>query len=453
MIIAIVNYAPPQVDPHGGGIRWWHKAGSRWPATILNRANDGLAYFPWPFLLGYLEAMLDDDGHRVHMFDGCLEKWTTDDLLAAVSRVTPDFIVFESSEQTERLDRLVVAQLGGIAPVLLIGPNVAEDRLDLLTWEGCHAAVPGEYLSSVVRYFREPGVGMAERHEVVGRERMDALPFARRDPRTFPRYSARFKTTPSGVQGQFVSMWGCQYRCKFCIWIHSYWPNTSQLKKAFSMERLEAEIDDMLGRTDGVTSLYDDADNHHYRSEEAYRYAEIMGRKRLPWAILTRADTFMKNGDIDRDIWRSYRDNGCYAVKIGVEGVQEVVESTNKRLSEQVVREFIPFVQDLGISVYCSFMLAVPGATGADARTLQMVEQLADYRPDLFEYFISRCDVTEVTPFAKEYPRLTTAHDGQQGFELMLQQADAPASFRKVWPNNSSHAAADHEASDGHHEH
>ena len=84
------------------------------------------------------------------------------------------------------------------------------------------------------------------------------------------------------MQAQFVSMWGCQYRCKFCIWIHSFWPRTSQKQKHFSIPRLGAEIDHMLAHFPQATSLYDDCDNHFLRDDDAYQYAEMMQSKTSP---------------------------------------------------------------------------------------------------------------------------------------------------------------------------
>ena len=102
----------------------------------------------------------------------------------------------------------------------------------------------------------------------------------------------------------------------------------------------------------------------------------------------------MKEGGINFDLWRHYRDCGCYAVKIGVEGVQEAMDATNKRLSEEVVREYVAFMKGLGISVYASFMVGVPG-TGpeTDTATVKFADELAADRSHLFEYFISSCSV------------------------------------------------------------
>ena len=437
MNITLLNYAVPEPSISKDGTRWWHKSGSRWPATILNRGNDGQEYFPWPFLMSYLTSMLREDGHRVTMLDGCLLKWTPDEIEPRVAQTRPDMIVFETSEQTEHSDPMLLERIQHIAPIVLIGPNTTKNRIDLLGWPGTHAVVPGEYLQSVVDYFRNPEPGIAPPGEVVGRQQMDALPFAHRDPHNFPRYSARFKTTPAGIQGQFVSMWGCQYRCKFCIWIHSYWPTTTQLQKQFSIPRLEAEVDDMLAKFPGITSLYDDSDNHFYRNEDAYAFAEMMGRKRLPWAILTRADTYMEKGEINRDLWRAYRDNGCYAVKIGIEGAQETMDSTNKRLSEEVVREFVPLAQDLGISVYCSFMVGVPNTSAkADGKTMTLIENLASYRPQLFEYIVSYCDVTRTLPFYVDIKGIQRSHDGAASFQNEVEQKRIPRSFGCVAPNN-----------------
>ncbi|MER7755171.1 radical SAM protein [Kitasatospora sp. NPDC097643] len=438
MRITLLNFAPPEPDPRGAGIRWWHKSGARWPATIPDRKNDGTEFFPYPFLLSYLKSLLEQDAHQVVLLDGCLEKWTTDQALAAVAATRPDYVVFETSEQTELPDRLTVGRLGALAPVVLIGPNVSEDRDDLLDWEGVHAAVPGEYLLSTRDFFRTGGPGMQRRQEIIGTTAMDALPFAHRDPVTYPRYNARFKTTPAGVQGVFVSMWGCQYRCNFCIWVHSWWSRSSQFQKAFSIERLSAELDRMQHDFPGITSFYDDCDNHDYRKPEAERFAEMMGRRGLPWAILTRADTFMtRGGEIDRDMWRAYREAGLYAVKIGVEGGQAAMDATNKRLDENVVREFVPFMQDLGISVYSSFMLGIPNTDDeADHATMRLIADLADHRPDLFEYLISYCDVTRVVPFTADTENRRRLHDGQLAIEDLYAAQGLPGSVSTVAPNN-----------------
>jgi hypothetical protein len=439
--IVLLNFAVPEAEGSSGSFRWWHKSGSRWPATIRDRRTDGTEYFPWPFLLSYLASMLRREAHDVVMLDGCLERFHLSDALDAVRSARPDFIVFETSEQTESSDRGVVSRLGDIAPVVLIGPNVATDRADLLSWPGVRAAVPGEYLLSVVQYFREPRCGWADRREVLGQEEMDSLPFAYRDASAFPRYNARFKSTPPGVQGQFVSMWGCQYRCSFCIWIHAYWATSTQFKKQFSLPRLKAEIDEMRRRFPGITSLYDDADNHAYQGDLSLEFAEMMGRTGLPWAVLTRADTYMtKSGSIDREKWRFYRNNGCYALKIGVEGVQQVMDASHKHLSEEVVREFVPTMQDLGMTVYCSFMIGAPGfPPSADQATLRLINDLGSHRPDLFEYLISRCDVTRVTPFSREVSREAGSrarpHDGQRRIEE-VERAGALTRSLAVKPNN-----------------
>lgn len=436
--IAVLNFAIPERDPAGDGIRWWHKSGSRWPASVLNRRTDGSEYFPWPFLLSYLTNMLRADGHEVALLDGCLAQWSLYDAVGAVRQVRPDYIVFETSEQTEHTDVEVIGGLSTIAPIVLIGPNVAPDRGDLLQLPGCGAAIPGEYLASTVQFFRHPHDGFADPIEISGQEQMDALPFAYREPGVFPRYNARFKSTPPGVQGQFVTMWGCQYRCKFCIWIHAYWPRSSQFQKQFSLPRLKAELDHMQAAFPAITSLYDDSDNHHYKGETALEFAELMGRRLLPWAVLTRADTYMTpSGDIDREVWKAYRDNGCYGVKIGVEGAQEVMNATNKHLSESVVREFVPLMQDLGISIYCSFMIGVPNTSPeSDLATLNLIDDLAAYRPDLFEYLISRCDVTRATPFIKDVALSPRLHDGQLAIEELKRMGTLRQEFNILGPNN-----------------
>lgn len=439
MKIVLLNYATPLQDDNGGQ-RWWHKSGSRWPATVRNRVTDGSEYFPWPFLLSYLASLLQEDGHTVVLLDGCLNKWDEEHMVEVVRGHAPDFVVFESSEQTESIDQATVARLADLAPVVLIGPNITEDRTDLLAWPGVHAAIPGEYLLPTRRFFSNPVAGMGHREELIGTASMDALPPPLLLRTHYPRYNARFKTTPQGIQGVFVSMWGCQYRCNFCIWIHAWWAKSSQFQKQFSVDRLSDDLDRIRHEFPATTSFYDDADNHAYRRKDAESFAEMIGRKGLPWAILTRADTYVtSDGSIDRDMWAYYREAGLYAVKIGVEGVQESMDASNKRLDESVVQEFVPMMQDLGISVYCSFMLGVPNTSnGSDAATMNFISDLADYRPGLFEYFVSYCDVTQVTPFANDPSVPSRRTDGQLAIEVLSRAKPEVQRPARLAPNNLS---------------
>ena len=437
MRITLLNYAIP--ERHVDGIRWWHKSGSRWPATILNRRNDGQDYFPWPWLLSYLASMLRSDGHSVELIDACIEQITLDEVEKKVTATKPNFIIFETSEQTEYCDPSVLKRICRVAPIIVIGPNITEKRTDILSWPGVFAAVPGEYLLSTLRLVGNLHRGFADRFEVFGQDQMDRLPFAYRDVSWFPRYSARFKTTPPGNQGQFVSMWGCQHRCNFCIWVHSYWSNSTQMQKQFSIPRLEAEIDQMLHEFPYITSLYDDADNHFYHNNDAYKFAEMMARKKLPWAILTRPDTYSVKSDIDRELWRAYRDSGCYAVKIGIEGCQEIMDLTNKHLSEELVREFVPFMQDLGINVYASFIFGVPGSSStADETTSRLIGDLSRYKPELFEYIVSYCDITRTTPLANTKRRSLGPHDGQADVERFFKEQGLPTELQQQLPRNLS---------------
>ena len=191
--ITLLNYALPEPDPQGSGIRWWHKSGSRWPATVRDRRTDGSEYFPWPFLLSYAMSMLAEGGHSVELVDACVDKLNLGEVVTAVRLTRPEIIVFETSEQTEHTDPLVLAELAPIAPLVLIGPNVVEDRRDLLEWPGVIAAVPGEYLLSLVEIMEDVTPGFATRREVVG-PALDELPFALRDPSRFPRYNAKWTT-------------------------------------------------------------------------------------------------------------------------------------------------------------------------------------------------------------------------------------------------------------------
>ncbi len=81
----------------------WHKdgrfgvnAGSRWPHTYdMNRYNANLPpYIPYPFFMGHLFSMLQNNGICSWMIDGIAEGYSDEEFIYEIFGYAPDLIFY-----------------------------------------------------------------------------------------------------------------------------------------------------------------------------------------------------------------------------------------------------------------------------------------------------------------------------------------------------------------------
>ena len=187
-------------------------------------------------------------------------------------------------------------------------------------------------------------------------ENLDELPWPARHFLPMHNYADLF----CGLPAPSLQMWasrGCPYKCIFCMWPevmyggHKYYVR-NPVDVVNEMERCIKEY--------GFKSVYFDDDTFNIGKERILKICEEIKRREIdiPWAIMARADT------IDREMLKTMRDAGLYALKYGVEsGDQEILNDSGKNLNLEKVKEMVRITKELGIKVHLTFMFGLPGET------------------------------------------------------------------------------------------
>jgi radical SAM superfamily enzyme YgiQ (UPF0313 family) len=381
---------PPWLRPGWHGVR----AGSRWPH--MERAES--PYSPFPFLMGYAAAVLEQDGVEVEVIDACAERLDLAAFCERFDAAAPDLVVAEISTPSLGEDLATVRAMrarGFDGPLLLAGlhkamyePAFLEQHPDVT------GALVGEYeltLRDLVRAggrVIEPLPGLIARGsdgELLdgGRKpsiaELDALPWPARHLFCMDRYH----DLPGGIPAPSVQMWGsrgCSFTCSFCAWPQIlYGDNRYRVRDPHAIvDEAEAMVEQ------GYASLYFDDDTFNLGKKRTAAISDTFTERGLdvPWAFMGRADT------CDPAQYEALARTGLKAVKFGVESADIArLKQIGKNLDVARVREAVAAVKALDIATHLTFVFGLPGETlDSMQRTLDLAYELD---PDSAQFTIA----------------------------------------------------------------
>jgi hypothetical protein len=130
MRILLVN-PPYKVDLDDGWERYFVRAGSRWPFSMVKRRGRKPDYYmPFPFYLAYAGALLEAEGYEVEVMDGVALDLDLETFMGLVGETRPEYIVYESATPTidydARVARAIKERTG--ARVIFTGPQLGFRR-------------------------------------------------------------------------------------------------------------------------------------------------------------------------------------------------------------------------------------------------------------------------------------------------------------------------------------
>jgi len=330
----------------------------------------------FPIGLGYIAAVLKQNGFTVSILDGSFFDWrlSMDGVIAEVKRFKPDVIGISCLTHLLKSSLELAARIKqynkGIK-VIFGGPHATYDYADLLSLECIDYVVIGEGEYTFLELCkkikgREPveGVrGIAYRNEA-GRplkteprpliENLDSLPFPARELLDFNRYIQFF-----GILGRSVSIVssrGCTNRCAFCASAHLFgrW-------RPRSPENIIAEIKWIIGNYPGAgsfTFMDDDFTGDKQRTLRLCALLRAEGLHRYKWMCQSRVD------QIDEEVARALKTAGCAMVFLGIEsGSPEILGNINKRITLEQARKAVSILSVEKIDTYAFFMVGHPGET------------------------------------------------------------------------------------------
>ena len=75
---------PCRIQINEGEERYFVRAGSRWPFSVIKKINQSPDYIPFPFYLAYTAAILEKNGHQVIVDDGVATNQSESEFLEKV---------------------------------------------------------------------------------------------------------------------------------------------------------------------------------------------------------------------------------------------------------------------------------------------------------------------------------------------------------------------------------
>ena len=366
MKISIINM------PWQKGERWGARAGGRMPSLL---SGPNRSYLPYPFLLAYTAACLEERGYSVDLLDGVAEGWDKQTFCQRLASGAPDLILAETSTASLEYDLQYLSDLHG-----------QNKQAKIAVFSTHFAALPEDGLASEVVDFviyGEPEMTMVELVETLAGDRdfskidglgfktpsgkiqtnprrepirdLDALPYPKREGLPLKNYYC------PGFPAPVVYMYGsrgCPFHCNFCLWTQTIYEQGQYRMR--SETAIVSEMRHVLEKFPEAKSFYFDDDLFIFGKKRALRFAAAIREENLviPWGMHARADKW------DEESLTALRETGLIILKIGIEsGNQRIVNELGKRLDLEEAAENLRLAHRLGIKNHIGIIVGMPNET------------------------------------------------------------------------------------------
>lgn len=321
--------------------------------------------------LGYIAAVLEQEGHQVKIVDmGLRPALPVEEEMAAVYAFQPDLVGFTSMSTShhsiERAARLVKEQIG--CPTVIGGPHATTLPELTLSDPNIDFLIYGEGEGPIRQLVRALATGSTTFEHILGLgyktkdgeitinpeapliPNLDELPYPARhlfELESYPLFD------PTGQRMLTVlSSRGCPYNCSFC-----FKGIVGRTYRHRSPDNVITELVQCIERY-GVRSFYfiDDLFTIDVRRLEAFCDRVLDVGLDIRWQCLARVDRVTPA--ILRKMYRA----GCREVHYGIEsGNPDVLKATAKHINLDQVRQAVSWTDEVGIRGKGYFILGLPG--------------------------------------------------------------------------------------------
>ncbi len=390
MKVCICN--PSWREEHQRGIR----SGCRVPNIIGSNEH---TFVPFPFLLAYTTALLEQEGIETCIVDAIAEGLTDQEYLQQLARFQPDLLVVEIGTTSYHTDQrlLAAAKERTHATIAVCGPHASALPEEVLRENpSVDYVVIGEMEQTVLDLARAIEAGQGAR-DVVGialrdtagnirrtppralLQDLDQLPYPHRATLPMQSYCVAGHARPTLFM--YASR-GCPYLCNYCLW-----PQTLYGKGKYRWRSPRAvlqEIQAAVERYGPFASVYFDDDIFNVGKKRMLEFAEVMQNRpgRIPWGCNARPELF------DREMLRKLAEAGLFNLRLGIEsGDPEVQRRMQKQLDFEATRTCIKDAHDAGIKVHAFYTVGLSGESWESVkRTAKFARSLA---PDSVSFTIT----------------------------------------------------------------
>jgi len=348
-----------------------------------------------PIGLGYIAAVLQQDGHEVLIDDLTINPLTVDQFGERVKQVAPDVVGFTAVTPTIKMafQYALKAKEVGCALTVIGGPHVTALPEESLP-PGVDVIVRGEGEFTMRELVARPeklaeikGISFRKGEEIIhtpDREfitNLDALPYPARelfpDMRLYKGQPVLGNRTPVG---NISTSRGCPYGCRFCF--------KALFGTRFRTRSAESIVDEWehLIKQFGVKEITISDDAFTTDAKRVHAVCDLLIKRKLdiPWTC----SNGIRVNTATLELMKKMRSAGCYRVAFGVEnGDQDVLDYIGKKITLEQVEQAVKNARKAGIKTTGFFMLGGPWDTLA---TMEKTVQFAiKANPDYAQFSIA----------------------------------------------------------------
>jgi len=321
-----------------------------------------------PLGICYVAAVFESAGAVVRIFDYVVRGYTSKKLKAELDDFQPDIVGTNAVTLNfyAAVGILKTAKRHNPSTITIMGgPHVTFDFENTLTaYPEIDLVVRGEgevtlkelipVLHNKPAWHAIKGIAFIEKDRLVTTDHraflrdIDSLPLPARHLLPVSRYQAL------GFPVSIITSRGCPNRCIFCQGRRM----VGMKVRYRSAERIADEIEDILSYGFTHINIADDFFTSNKQRVKQFCH-EIMKRElTFSWAAFARVDS------CNREVLETMLKAGCTTVSFGIEsGNPEMLKRIKKGITLDQVRNAVEMCKEVGMGVFLSFMVGLPGET------------------------------------------------------------------------------------------
>jgi radical SAM superfamily enzyme YgiQ (UPF0313 family) len=348
-----------------------------------------------PLGIGYLAAVLENDGYTVDVIDCQVLKPTRRELEGELTRLQPDIVGVTSATLTFEPALEIVRTAKQVCPkclTLLGGPHVTVmDEETLSESPEVDIVVRGEGEQTMLELANLVfNSSMKNLGEVAGITFRKNGQISRTPDRSFIQnidnlpYPAlkHFQLSKYRVFGKkylpIITSRGCPFQCTFCL-------SSRMCGRRFRVRSPRKVVDELewLKDTYGAEAFGFYDDTFTFDKKRVLEICEEMKKRNvnLPWDCRTRVD------QVSKEVLAKMRDANCQLIHFGIEsGNQKMLDAMKKGTTVEQNERAIKLTKEVGISVAISVIVGYPG------ETVDMFKQTLDFIRRTEPDYVYMCD-------------------------------------------------------------
>lgn len=371
----------------------------RMKATMVQPAQVGAFSSDQPPMgLAYIGSILEQHGCEVRVVDANVEKLSTDEVTKLILQQTPDLVCFTITTPLlpSALDIVRVLRKLENPPILIAGgPHATVLPAEMLEEGMFDYVVRSEGEDTTEELIRRlldgndaegvQGVSWRKNGEIVHNperpltKQLERFPYPDWSLYPVKLYSSLARRNDFSLP--ITTSRGCPFGCTFCY--------KGVYGRRLRMRSPEVVVDEweFLVKRYGVKEIAVLDDVFTFDAERAIKICDLLverGLNHIPWSTTNgiRAD------NATPELFHALKRGGCYRVYFGIEsGVQKIIDSLQKKIKVEQVRNAVQWAKDAGLEVGGYFMIGNVGESYDDMDTT--IDFALELDPDYAQFTIA----------------------------------------------------------------